>query len=603
MADKPVESQPKISLQKKESSASPARNPSLRVTITSEGLAKGNAAVPGSSEEDTLQTQMSLKSLGRLHQPAAAANIHKQGCQREVCSASNSRSLASESVSTDRLAPDAEAAPGLGHSPAFEPDCKPIAESSARGAGILPDSSDEIFFSNKSPKCAGLLSANDSTHHKPSVEAQPRQIDRSIPDTSQGVQRSNESPQKATLNTENQLPEGHEVQQSQTLQNATGLLSHRDGSSNLRLSSLPEKLVDHSNGEDPIDSKGHGSSPCDRGHSSANQPSTKHSSELFANSLDQPPEPDVSTSILSQISQRSPSPARQRLEHGRHLGSSSLASEVKVSGDRDSTPLLSPDWPLLNEEGLQASSGFLNRTGRQNFSHQSDSESPGGASALETSSGSLSAESPQGGDAQRPNEDNGNATTCQPSRSSTPNFKFGLVAVEESVEESGISRHILQPHDSGAIATPQDKAQDRGDTARFEPVESQDYAAEPEPSKGQEDRNSTDCSIHEGTAKLTTVPLGIERAPSLLVAQNATVEPNEELKSISKASLLVPDPGRSSQDQPGSQHGLDVSEGHEGKNNDAASGQLGAVATKGHSGQLTSVQSTPFAIKTVCFSL
>ena len=67
------------------------------------------------------------------------------------------------------------------------------------GTRIIPDSSDEVRKSNKSPQGADVHSLPDSSQPKPTVEALPRVLPREITDTSDEVQRSNEDPQNATL--------------------------------------------------------------------------------------------------------------------------------------------------------------------------------------------------------------------------------------------------------------------------------------------------------------------------------------------------------------------------------------------------------------------
>lgn len=63
----------------------------------------------------------------------------------------------------------------------------------------IPDSSEEVHQSNRSPKPAELQSQPQGSQVKPSVEGMPRQLPKDIVDTSDEVQRSNEHPKHAAV--------------------------------------------------------------------------------------------------------------------------------------------------------------------------------------------------------------------------------------------------------------------------------------------------------------------------------------------------------------------------------------------------------------------
>ena len=81
-----------------------------------------------------------------------------------------------------------------------KPPC--MSERATLLARLIPDSSDEVRRSNKSPKAAEILSSPDSLAVKPSVQAMPRKLPEVIMDTSEEVHRSNEDPQDATQHTQ-----------------------------------------------------------------------------------------------------------------------------------------------------------------------------------------------------------------------------------------------------------------------------------------------------------------------------------------------------------------------------------------------------------------
>ena len=63
----------------------------------------------------------------------------------------------------------------------------------------IPDSSEEVRRSNKSPVAAEMLSAHPDSQGRPSVQALPEVLPQEITDTSEEVQRSNEDPKQAAV--------------------------------------------------------------------------------------------------------------------------------------------------------------------------------------------------------------------------------------------------------------------------------------------------------------------------------------------------------------------------------------------------------------------
>ena len=90
--------------------------------------------------------------------------------------------------------------PASGASSADKPSLSP--KTSEPRTRIIPDSSDEIRKSNKSPQGADFHSPQGSSQPRLTIEALPRVLPKEVTDTSEEVQRSNEDPKSATLHTQ-----------------------------------------------------------------------------------------------------------------------------------------------------------------------------------------------------------------------------------------------------------------------------------------------------------------------------------------------------------------------------------------------------------------
>lgn len=261
--------------------------------------------------------------------------------------------------------------PASGTSSANRPHLSQEAELSTK---IVPDSSEEVKKSNKSPQGAELQSPPESSQPRLTVEALPRVLPKEITDTSDEVQRSNEDPKNATLRSQSTRKWEPTQPQGQAPEQVAAARPDRESPS----ASLDGGQKDSTNRASAVSKSASDlSAPVSSQWPLLNEEGIQHGSGSHARLRSSSPDSHKSIPPTSSEEAKPPSPSSGRslkqsspLEDDSQPAAEPIKSTVQSEGEGAPAAELQTGNQSAAVEGSQATNGVRNPGGSETSKHQ-----------------------------------------------------------------------------------------------------------------------------------------------------------------------------------------------------------------------------------------